>query len=108
MCVLSYVRLFATPWTTVGCQAPLSMGFSLQEFWSGLHFLLQRIFLTQGLNLCLLASPALAGRFLASVPPGKPQGMNREIGTGSRWEEITHLLNSRGPWADKEMQKALD
>ena len=27
----------ATPWT-VGCQAPLSMGFSRQEYWSGLPF----------------------------------------------------------------------
>ena len=31
---LSRVRLFATPWT-VACQAPLSMGFSRQEYWSG-------------------------------------------------------------------------
>ena len=31
----SRVRLFVTPWT-VGCQAPLSMGFSRQEHWSGL------------------------------------------------------------------------
>ena len=30
------------------------MGFSGQEYWSGLHFLLQGIFLTQGLNPCLL------------------------------------------------------
>ena len=30
------------------------MGFSRQEYWSGLHFLLQGIFLTQGLNPCLL------------------------------------------------------
>ena len=29
----SCVRLFATPWT-VACQAPLSMGFSRQEYWS--------------------------------------------------------------------------
>ena len=34
---LSHVRLFATPWT-VACQAPLSMGFSKQEYWSGLPF----------------------------------------------------------------------
>ena len=34
---LSRVRLFATPWT-VACQAPLSMGFSRQEYWSGLAF----------------------------------------------------------------------
>ena len=43
----------ATP-RTVGCQAPLSMGFSRQEYWNGLHFLLQGIFLTQEVNLGLL------------------------------------------------------
>ena len=32
---LSRVQLFATPWT-VACQAPPSMGFSRQEYWSGL------------------------------------------------------------------------
>ena len=31
----SRVRLFVTPWT-VACQAPLSMGFSRQAYWSGL------------------------------------------------------------------------
>ena len=46
----SRVQLFVTPWT-VGHQASLFMGFSRQEYWSGL---LQGIFLTQGLNLCLL------------------------------------------------------
>ena len=35
--LLSRVRFFATPWT-VACQAPLSMGFSRQEYWSGLPF----------------------------------------------------------------------
>ena len=44
---------FATPWT-VAHQAPLSVGFSRQEYWSGLHFLLQGIFLTQGSNPHLL------------------------------------------------------
>ena len=34
---LSHVRLFATPWT-VAHQAPPSMGFSRQEYWSGLPF----------------------------------------------------------------------
>ena len=33
--VLSGIQLFATPWT-VACQAPPSMGFSMQEFWRGL------------------------------------------------------------------------
>ena len=34
---LSHIRLFATLWT-VAYQAPLSMGFSRQEYWSGLPF----------------------------------------------------------------------
>ena len=34
---LSHVRPFATLWT-VACQVPLSMGFSGQEYWSGLPF----------------------------------------------------------------------
>ena len=38
---------------TVTCQAPLSMGFSRQEYWS-CHALLQGIFPTQGLNLYFL------------------------------------------------------
>ena len=37
MCVLSHIQLFVTQWT-VACQAPLSMGFSRQEYWSGLPF----------------------------------------------------------------------
>ena len=35
--LLSHVQLFATPWT-VAYQAPPSMGFSRQEYWSGLLF----------------------------------------------------------------------
>ena len=35
--LLSRVRLFATPWT-VAYQAPPSVGFSRQEYWSGLPF----------------------------------------------------------------------
>ena len=42
-----------TPWT-VACQDSLSLEFSRQEYWSGLHFLFQRNFLTQGLNPGLL------------------------------------------------------
>ena len=49
---LSRVRLFATPWT-VAHQAPPSMGFSRQEYWSGLPFPSPGIFPTQGSNLGL-------------------------------------------------------
>ena len=48
-CVLSHLQLFVTPWT-IACQTPLPMEFSKQEYWSGLHFLLQGIFPTQGSN----------------------------------------------------------
>ena len=51
--LLSRVRLFATPWT-VPYQAPPSMGFSRQEFWSGLPFPSSGIFPTQGSNPGLL------------------------------------------------------
>ena len=57
---LSHVRLFVTPWT-VANQAPLSMGFSRQEYWSGLPFPSPGDLPNAGIEL---GSPALqAGRF---------------------------------------------
>ena len=50
---VSRVQLFVTP-RTVPCQTSLSIGLSKEEYWSGLHFLLQGIFLTQGSNQGLL------------------------------------------------------
>ena len=52
---ISRVGLFVTPWT-VAYQAPPSMGFSRQEYWSGLPFLSPGDLLTQGSNLGLLNS----------------------------------------------------
>ena len=49
---LSCVWLFVTPWT-VAYQAPLSMWFSRQSYWSGLWFPSQGNFPTQGSNLGL-------------------------------------------------------
>ena len=52
--LFSHVRLSVTLWT-IARQAPLSMGFPRQEYWSGLPFpSLQGIFLTQGLSPGLL------------------------------------------------------
>ena len=60
-CVLSRVRLFATLWT-VACQAPLSMGLSRQEYWSGLPFPLSRDFPNPGIQpIAPVTCPALAG-----------------------------------------------
>ena len=66
VCVLSHVGLFATPWT-VAHQAPLSMGFSRQEYWSGLPFPSPGDLLDPGIEPM---SPALAGRFFTSESPG--------------------------------------
>ena len=48
--LISCVQPFVTLWT-VAHQAPLSMGFSRQEYWSGLPFPPPGVLLTQGLNL---------------------------------------------------------
>ena len=53
ICSVAQLCSVVTLWT-VACQAPLSMGFSRQEYWSMLSFPLQGIFLTQGLNSGLL------------------------------------------------------
>ena len=54
-------------------EAPLSMGFSRQEYWSGLHFFLQGIFPTQGMDAGIeLASPALQAFSLPLSHQGSP------------------------------------
>ena len=65
---LSHVRLFVTLWT-IACQAPLSIGFSREEFWSRLPFS----------SVEDLPNPEIKSRFPAlqvdsfpSEPPGKP------------------------------------
>ena len=59
---------FATPWT-VACQAPLFVGFPLQEYWSGLPFPP----LGDRPNTWMKPMfPSLAGRFFTTEPPGKP------------------------------------
>ena len=60
-----YVQLFATPWT-VARQAPLSMGFSRQEYWSGLPCPLLGNFSNPGVKPVSLMSPALAGGFFTT------------------------------------------
>ena len=68
---LSRVRLFAIPWT-IACQATPSMGFSRQDYWSGLSFPSPGDLSTQGLNPCLLHLLHWQGGSLPAKPPGKP------------------------------------
>ena len=62
---LSHVPLFVTPWT-VAYQAPQSMGFSRQEYWSGLPFPSAGDLPNPGIEP---RSPALQADTLPSEPP---------------------------------------
>ena len=69
-----------TPWT-VAHQAPLSMGFSRQEYWSGLPCPPPGDLEDPGIEPASVTSPAVAGGFffffffLPLKPPGKPHYM---------------------------------
>ena len=84
---LSRVWLFATPWT-VAHQAPLSMGFSRQEYWSGLPFsppgdLPDPVIKPtspppgdlpdSGIKASSVCFPALSGGFFTPTAPGEPR-----------------------------------
>ena len=65
----SHVRLFATPWP-VAHQAPLSMGFSRQGYWSGVPYPPPGDLPDPGIRPASPASPALAVGFRTTEPPG--------------------------------------
>ena len=65
MLVFSHVCLFVTPWT-VARQAPLSMGFPRQEYWSRLPFPLSGYLPNPGIKPTSPMSPAVADRFIAT------------------------------------------
>ena len=66
-CVLSHSVMsdFVTPWT-VAHQAPLSMGFSRQEYWSGVPCPPPGDLPDPGIEPASLMPPALAGRFFTT------------------------------------------
>ena len=64
----SHVWLFVTPWT-IADQTLLSVGFSRQEYWNGLPFPSPGDLPDRGIKP---TSPALAGGFFTTEPPGKP------------------------------------
>ena len=89
---LSRVRLFVTPWT-VGCQAPLSMGFSRQEYWSGWPFpspsLSLFILLASQVKMVSLKLPTYLSQIsgLCHVRTGDDFPLKaQEAGNSYRWE----------------------
>ena len=74
ICMLSHfscIHLFANLWT-IACQASLSMGFSRQEYWSGLPLLSLGDLPDPGIKLISLMSPALVGRFFTASTTWEP------------------------------------
>ena len=69
--VLHGVEVFVTAWT-VAHQAPLSMEFSRQDYWSRLPFLIPWDLCDPGIKPLSLEFPALASRFFTTPPPGRP------------------------------------
>ena len=69
---------FATLWI-VAHQAPLSIGFSRQEYWSGLHFFLQGSFPAQGSSLSLLHCGWILYRWPTREAPVNPIVLNGSL-----------------------------
>ena len=67
----SHVQLFVTPWTRAR-QAPLVQEFSRQEQWNRLPYPPPGDLPNPGIKPVSSVSPALAGRFFTTEPPGKP------------------------------------
>ena len=81
----SCIQLFVTPWT-VAFQAPLPMGFSRQEYWSGLPFPSSEDLPDPGIEPRSLMSPALASGFFTTSVTWKPM-----------WCQANHLVKGYRP-----------
>ena len=89
-----------TPWT-VAHQAPLSMEFSKQEYWSGLPFPFPGDLPNPGIEPM---SPALAGGFFTTELPEKPSGGDRCL---SSFREGTRLHYSMESASKSHRKKSM-
>ena len=91
---LSPVRLFAILWT-IAHQAPLSMGFSRQEYWSGLPFPSLGDLPNPGIEP---GSPALQTDTLTAELPGKPKNVQTTTqlhSSHTQWKPTPELLSGK-------------
>ena len=86
------VQLFATPWT-VAHQAPPSMRFSRQEYWSGLPFPSTGDLPDPGIEP---RSPTLQADALTSKPPGKPKSNYIRFGYMGFWQFTVQICTYKG------------
>ena len=95
-CVLKSLQSCPTLWDSMDCsvQAPLSMGFSTQEYWSGLPCPPPGDLPDPGIKPTSLMSPALAGRFFT---------------TSATWKPICYIMNEPwGHYAKRNSQSSKD
>ena len=85
---------------TVTHQAPLSMGFSRQEYWSGLTFPTPGDLPNSGIEPMSLASSALVGGLFTTEPPEKPCLNLRYsfVQLGVQYEKYKKALPWNQPW----------
>ena len=76
-------------------QAPLSMGFFRQEYWSGLPFPTPGDLFDPGMEPASPASPALVGGFFTTEPPGKPLKTITHVVTFSTKISYLNLISVR-------------
>ena len=94
------VQLYVTVWA-VACQAPLSMGFSRQECWSGLPWLSLGDLPNPGMEPLSLMSPVLAGRFFTTSATGEahkstiPHYKNQKMKSPPNIHTLKCLLSHR-------------
>ena len=97
-CTLSLIQLFVTPWTGAH-QAPLSMEFSRQEYWSGVPCPPPGDLPDSGIETLSSCVSSVASESLTTSPPGKPWRFSCSsliqihdfIGT-SIWEDIISIV----------------
>ena len=89
--MLSHLWLFATPWT-VTRQAPLSMGVSKQEYWSGLTFPTPGDLPDPGIEPESLTSPSLVGRSFTTSTTWKARNWARVSYYSYEWSSYFSLF----------------
>ena len=109
-CVLSrisHVQLCATPWT-VARQALLSMGFSRQEYWSGLPCPPPGDLPSPGMGPMSPLSPALAGGFLTTSATWALPSLNGLLQQAPNWFScFCHRVSIAYPWCKPAAAKSL-
>ena len=93
-CLLSHFSLvqFETLWT-VAHQAPLSMGFSRQEDWSGLPCLLPGDLPNPGIKPTSLMSPGLVGSFLTTCATWEAYTESIRLAKSRLWQTLGEFFN---------------